>query len=369
MPEPKDYYGVLGVSKSASSEEIKQAYKELAKKYHPDVNKESGAEEKFKEVQEAYSVLGDAEKRQTYDQFGSSFQGFGGTTGFQGFRGFTDFPFGESFGFEDIFSEFSPFSSFFRDFGERARERAPEKGTDIVFDLHLSFREAALGAEKEITIKKEEACSECSGKGAKSSADIEKCPECRGAGVKQTTRRTMLGTITTRTTCNRCNGEGTTIKKPCPKCRGRGKILQEKKIKVKIPAGIDSGQYLRLKGMGNAGEHGAASGDLFIVLRVMPDNVFKRDSFDVLVEERISLSEAVLGTKKSIPTIGGSIELKIPAGTQPNTIFRLKGKGIKHLNKNAFGDQFVKVFVEVPKKLGKRQKELFEQLLREEKKQ
>ncbi len=362
MAEKKDYYEVLGINKNASEQEIKTAYKKLAKKYHPDISKEENAEEKFKEVLEAYSVLKDPQKRKNYDQFGHAAEGFQGFKGFgEGFSGF-DFS-GAGFDFEDIFDSFG-----FGDiFGSRKR-RGPKKGVDLRVDLSIGFKEAAFGTEKEIEIERLEECSKCNGTGSEKKDGLITCPECRGTGYETRNQRTPFGTFSTKTTCRRCRGEGKTIKNPCSECNGTGRKRKNRKIKVEIPEGMQNGAYLRLKGEGNAGERGAGNGDLYVVVFVEPHDFFRRDKTDIYGEVPITFATAALGGKIEVPTLKGKAELKIPEGTQTGTIFRLKGKGIKDIEQGGYGDEYIKVIVRTPKKMTKKQKELFEELSEEEEK-
>lgn len=352
-----NYYKVLGVSESASQEEIKQAYKELAKKYHPDLNKEEGSEEKFKEVLEAYNVLKDPEKRRAYDQFGEG-----------NFKGFQGFDFSEAFGgkgfhfdFSDLFEDFGMhgFEDFFRS------SKKSQKGEDIVLELHLNFEEAIFGGKKNISLKRVAECKKCSGKGAEKSTDIGKCSSCNGKGYIERSQRTMFGMFSTRTTCRKCSGSGEEIKKPCSKCKGTGTIEEEKSVEVNVPEGIDSGQHLRLKGLGSY--KNGSYGDLLLLVHVLPHEFFKRDMEDVYVEIPLTYSQAALGDEIEIPTLKGKGKLKIPPGTQTGKVFRLKGKGVKKLNSSSFGDLYVKIVVETPKKLNKKQEELFKKLREEEK--
>jgi molecular chaperone DnaJ len=366
MPENKrDYYEVLGLHKGASIDEVKAAYKRLAKKYHPDVSKEPNAEEKFKEILEAYSVLSDPQKKENYDRFGhaaegfTGFKGFGGFSGFDFFKGFSDF----GFDFEDIFSGFSDF------FGATRRERRyePRRGFDLRHDLSVSFEEAAFGTEKRIQIERIELCDACNGSGSKT-GEKATCPECLGRGFIQQTRKTFFGVFSSRTTCQRCKGEGKIVKEPCNKCGGKGKIKRKRTLTIKIPEGIQNGAYLRLKGEGNAGDKGAEPGDLFVVVFVEPHDIFKRDENDVFVEVPITFSQAALGAEIEVPTLKGKAKLRIPPGTQGDTIFKMKGKGIKDLKKGTYGDQYIKVIVRTPKNLSRKEKELFKELMREEEK-
>ncbi|MDD5163472.1 MAG: molecular chaperone DnaJ [Candidatus ainarchaeum sp.] len=365
MPEKKDYYEVLGLKKGASIEEVKRAYKELAKKFHPDLNREKGAEEKFKEILEAYQVLSDSEKKANYDQYGHAFEGF---QGYQRPEGFGTG--GVDFDFENIFSNIGGFGEFgFGDifgemFGQEQRQRKKSRGSNIRMELTLSFEEAAFGTEKEITIEKIENCKACKGTGAKD-GELAKCSQCGGSGRIRHAQRTPFGVFATETACSKCQGTGRIAKRSCPECKGEGKIIARKTLKVKIPAGIDSGNHLRLEGEGNEGT--AGTGDLYIIIFVEKHKLFKRDGTDIFTEIPVSFGEAALGAKIDVPTLKGEVTLNIPAGTQTGTIFRLHEKGIKKLEARGFGDEFVKVIIETPKELSKKEKELFEELMKEEK--
>jgi molecular chaperone DnaJ len=360
----KDYYEILGVPRNASAEEIRKAYKRLAKKYHPDINKEKGAEEKFKEIQHAYSILGDEQKRRNYDQFGEQsekFSGFGGfsTGGFES----------NEFNFEDIFESMGFGSGFADFFGENifgGRQSRKSRGTDILIRLNISFEEAAFGTKKDIEIERIEECETCKGSGAKPGTKILTCKVCNGTGFERTVRRTFIGTISTQTTCRACKGTGTSYEEVCHNCHGDGKVNKRKKITVEIPAGVDTGTKLRISGQGNAGSPGMKKGDIIILIYVEPHEIFKRDEQDIYMEAPISFSEAALGGEIEVPTLKGKAKIRIPPGTQSGTIFKMQGKGIKVLNRNEYGDQFVKVIVRTPEKLSKRQRELFEQLAQEE---
>ncbi|MFH1587802.1 MAG: molecular chaperone DnaJ [Candidatus Diapherotrites archaeon] len=346
----KDYYSVLGISKNASQEEIKKAYKQMAKKFHPDVSSESNAEQKFKEVNEAYGVLGDETKRKNYDQFGEAGEKF------SNFGGFNSGDFSRmDFDFSDLFSGMG-FGGFEDLFGGMQR-RGAQKGADIVVKLGISFMDAALGTEKEIEIQRIEECEKCHGSGG---TGIKNCPQCNGRGMEVKTRKTIFGIFQTQSTCSKCRGEGGIITDPCKECNGQGKLKRKRKIKLNIPEGINSGNHLRLSGQGNFDEGG--SGNLFVVILVEPHDVFKRDGIDVFIEVPLSFSEAALGTKIEVPTIKGKAELKVPAGTQTSTLFKMKSQGIRQVNSNNYGDQYVKVFLKTPEKLTKKQKELFEKL-------
>ena len=357
----KDYYATLGVSRGATQEDIKKAYKDLAKKYHPDLNKDKGAEDKFKEVQHAYSILGDEQKRRNYDQFGEQSERFQGASGFGGE--------GADFGdFSDIFESFGFGRGFSDIFGNQfgGGRRGPSRGEDIAIRLNLEFEEAAFGAKKEIEIDVIVECEVCKGSGAKSSSGKKTCEQCGGSGVERQTRRTFLGVIQTQGTCRKCRGAGEIITDPCKECGGSGKVHRKKKITITIPEGIDTGQHLRLAGQGHSGEHGAARGDIIAVIFVEPHTIFRRDEEDIYMEAPLSFGEAALGATIEVPTLKGKAKLKIPAGTQSGTIFRMADKGIKFLERNEYGDQYVKVIVKTPEKLSKREKELLEKLAKEE---
>jgi len=365
MAEKQDYYDVLGLKKGASVDEVKSAYKKLAKKYHPDLNKDSGAEEKFKELLEAYQVLSDSQKKANYDQFGHAAEGFQGFQGFRGFgtRGF-DFDFGDIFGGGAGFGGMGGIEDLLRAFGGGSQRQGPSRGANLRIDLNLSFEEAVFGTEKTVVLTRVEECKKCKGKGG---SGEETCTQCHGSGILRQTRRTAFGMFSTQTTCPKCNGEGKTVKNVCRECQGKGREKARKEIKVKIPAGIDSGNHLRLRSQGNAGFRSGAAGDLFVVVFVEQHEVFKRDGSDIFAEVPISFAEAGLGTKLDVPTLKEEAVIKIPSGTQTGTIFRLKGKGIKRLNESGFGDEYVKVIVQTPKKTSKKQKQLLKSLAREEK--
>ncbi|MDD6468254.1 MAG: molecular chaperone DnaJ [Erysipelotrichaceae bacterium] len=359
MATKRDYYEVLGVSKSASDAEIKKAYRSLAKKYHPDVNKEEGAAEKFKEVQEAYDVLSDPQKKATYDQFGhAGMDGAGfGQGGFSGFGGS---------GFEDIFSSF---------FGggmggaTRRTNNGPQKGQDRFMQMRISFMDAIFGKTEEITIDVEETCSECLGSGAKSKSDIGVCPTCHGTGQVVTQQRTPFGVFQTQTVCPDCQGTGKVIKNVCPKCKGKGYEKKRVKVEVKIPAGIQTGQQLRISGKGERGYNGGPNGDLYIEIMVSKHEYFIRDGRDISIFIPISTLDATLGCTIDVPTVYGEVELKIPAGTQHGQKFRLRGKGVKNPRTGQDGDQYVIVELQVPKSLSREETELYEKLRKIEKKQ
>jgi len=349
----KDYYNTLGVSKDASREEIKKAYKRLAKQYHPDLNKDAGATEKFKEINEAAAVLGDDEKRANYDKFGTAdvSGGFGGAD-FSGFD-FSDF-FSGSFDFDDIFE------SFFGG-GGRRRRGGPQRGSDLRYDIEITLEECAFGAKKHILVPRMTRCDRCDGTGAQSSSDIKTCDVCHGSGIEKRVQRTPFGMFQQTSTCSRCHGEGRTVKNPCPVCDGEGRIQKNTKIEVEIPRGADDGTKLRIRGEGEAGEKGAPSGDLYVVIHVKEHDTFGREENDIFIDVPISFSQACLGDEIEVPTLEGKAKLRIPAGTQTGTVFRMKGKGIPHIRGYGVGNENVKVFVKIPEKLSKRQKEILKE--------
>lgn len=361
MSTKRDYYDVLGVDKSADATAIKKAYRKLAMKYHPDKNPgDKEAEEKFKEINEAYEVLSDETKRRNYDQFGHegvNGQGFGGAGGFggQGFGGFDDI-FGDIFG--DMFG--GGFSG-----GSRQRRRGPERGADIKQRVNISFEEAAFGKKVQVKINRSEECDQCHGSGAKPGTSKNTCPTCHGSGQAQSVQRTPFGNIASTRTCSTCNGEGEVIDSPCSKCHGKGSIRKTKTIEVDIPAGIDNGQMIKLGGQGELGTRGGPRGDLYIEVNVQSHPLFTRDGYDVYLEMPITFAQATLGDKIQVPTLDGKVEYEVPEGTQTGTVFRLKGKGIPKLKSNVRGDQYVKVTVEIPKKLNEKQKELVREFAKE----
>lgn len=348
----RDYYEVLGVNKSAGEDEIKKAYRSLAKKYHPDMNPgDKEAEVKFKEVNEAYAVLSDSEKRSKYDRFGhDAFDPTSGGGGYGGFSGFS----GADFDFGDIFSSF-----FGGGTSTRSRANAPVEGDDIAARVTVSFEEAAFGCKKEVNFARVENCPDCHGSGAEHEGDIEKCPECNGLGRINVRQQTMLGYMQTQRTCQRCAGRGKIIKSPCKNCNGKGRIRINKKLEVNIPSGIDDRQNIILRNQGSAGLNGGPNGDLIIEVRVKEDKIFEREGNNIYCEVPISFTEATLGAEIDIPVLGGGVEkFKIPEGTQSGSDFTLKNKGIPDINTKRRGDLIFKVAVETPKNLNSKQKEL-----------
>ena len=357
MADKRDYYEVLGVQKGAGEDELKKAYRKLARKYHPDLNKDNPeAADKFKEVNEAYEVLSDKDKRAKYDQFG--FAGvdpsYGGGAGAGGFGGGFDMgDLGDLFG--------SVFGGGFGG-GRSQRRNAPQRGESIRQTVVLSFEEAAFGCEKEITVERIETCGDCGGTGAAKGTTAETCPNCRGTGVVTQTQRTPLGMFQTQGACPNCRGTGKIIKKPCPKCGGQGRVRKTRKFKVNIPAGIDDGQSIQQRGQGNAGANGGPAGDLRIAVNVRPHPIFERDGYNVWVEMHISFPAAALGCELQVPTLDGKVKYNVPAGTQSGTVFKLKNRGIQSLNGRGHGDELVRVIVDVPRELTSEQKELMKQL-------
>ena len=358
--QKRDYYEVLGVSKTATDEELKKAYRKLAKKYHPDANPDNKeeAEKKFKEVNEAYEVLSDKQKRNMYDQFGhsgangysSDFSGFSGFDGFSGGAGFS----GVDFDLNDIFS------SFFGGGSSRGRNsrNGPVRGRDLKVRVEITFEEAAFGVNKEITINREEQCDTCGGTGAKPGTKPETCKVCNGTGQVRITQNTILGSFASVRTCDNCGGTGSVISNPCDTCKGRGTVRKQRKIKVSIPAGIDNGQVISLNGEGEPGLRGGPAGNLYITVAVRNHAIFTRKGDSIFCNVHVSFAEAALGAIIKVPTLTGEEQYDLTEGTQTGSIFTLKGKGIKNINGRGVGDLYFTVIVDVPKKLNNEQREL-----------
>ena len=348
----RDYYEVLGINKGASEDEIKKAYKKLARKYHPDMNPgDKEAEEQFKEINEANEVLSDPTKTARYDQFGVA--GVDPNYGAGGGGGWGD---GGGFDFGDLGDIFGSF--FGGGFGGgQQRRNGPQRGESIRMSISVSFTEAAFGCEKEVTLDRTENCPTCHGSGCAEGTTPEVCPECRGSGTVQVRRQTPMGVFATTTTCPKCGGQGKIIHQPCSDCRGSGRAHKRRTVKVSIPEGIDNGQTISLRGQGHAGKNGGPAGDLLITVMIKPHELFRRDGTSVFCEAPITFTQAVLGAELEIPTIDGKVKYTIPEGTQTGTVFRLRGKGIPVLNGRGRGDQYVTVTIETPRDLNKEQKE------------
>ena len=351
----RDYYEVLGLQKGASEDEIKKAFRKLAIKYHPDKNKgDKEAEEKFKEINEAYQVLSDAEQKARYDQFGHAGMegGFGGGAG-----GFGGFDFSEMGGFGDIFETFFGGGGGGFGGGSSRRKNAPRRGSDLEYQLTIEFEEAMKGVEKQFNITRTESCETCSGTGAKPGTSKKTCSKCNGSGQIRVQRQTPLGSFVSTSACDACGGTGEVIDEPCNDCKGKGRTRKTRKITVNIPAGVDSGNILTLRGQGDHGINGGPAGDIYVRINVVPSKIFKRDGADIFYDYKISMTKAALGEEITVPTIDGNVKYTVPAGTQPGTRFRLKGKGAPRINSNARGNQYVNIIVEVPKNLNKEQEE------------
>ena len=347
----RDYYEVLGVSKGASDDELKKAFRKLAKQYHPDLHPgDKQAEEKFKEVNEAYEVLSDPEKRARYDQFGHAGvdPNYGGGAGAGGFGGFGDM--GDIF--DSIFGGFGGFGG-----GRRSNPNAPRRGEDVKASVIIDFMEACKGKSVNIKVARAEKCSACGGSGAEAGSSPKTCPDCNGTGTVRVTQRTPFGNIAQTSTCNRCRGKGKIVDNPCRVCGGVGRVRSTVEKTVDVPAGIDDGQTLRVSGEGNGGYNGGPSGDLHINVTVRPDPLFERDGYDVWTDIPLTYTQATLGDEITVPTVDGKVTYKVPEGTQTGTVFRLRGKGIKKINRPDHGDHYVRVNVEVPKNLTKEQKQ------------
>ncbi|MDT3700874.1 MAG: molecular chaperone DnaJ [Thermincola sp.] len=345
----KDYYEVLGVKKEASEAEIKKAFRKLARQYHPDVNQgDANAEAKFKEVNEAYEVLSDQEKRAQYDQFGhAAFDQSAGGAGYGGFGGFNGADFG---GFGDIFEAFFG--------GGGQRRRGPAKGADLRYNMDITFEEAAFGLEKDINVPRTEKCEKCHGSGAAPGTEAKTCSKCNGTGQIQFTQSTAFGRFVQSRACDQCGGDGRIIETPCNECSGSGHVRRTRKIHVKIPGGVDTGSRLRVTGEGEPGERGGPYGDLYVYIQVKPHQLYKREGNDVITEVKVSFPQAALGDEIEVQTLEGKIKLKVPEGTQSDTFFRLRGKGIPDVHGYGRGDHHVKVIVVTPTKLSDEQKKL-----------
>ena len=352
MAEKRDFYEVLGVKKGASEDELKKAYRKLAKENHPDLHPgDKECEARFKEINEAYEVLSDPDKRAKYDQFGHAAfdpsQGFGGGGGFGGFEGFG--------GFGDIFSDIFGGGFGFGGGGGR-NPNAPRKGDNLRATVNIKFEEAAFGVKKDVFVSKIEQCHDCKGTGCAEGTTAEVCPDCKGTGTVMSTKRTPFGMVQSSEQCPKCRGRGKIIHSPCKTCRGIGSVRRQHKVSVSIPAGIDDGQTISLKGQGNAGLNGGPAGDLLITVLVQPHARFERDGASILLDQEISFAQAALGAEVEVPTLDGKVKLNIPEGTQTGTTFRLKGKGVPFLRNGGRGDQFVTVNVAVPRSMTSTQK-------------
>ena len=345
----KDYYASLGLQKGASDEEIKKAFRKLAIKYHPDKNQgNKEAEDKFKEINESYQVLSDPEKKARYDQFGTAdFDGSGFGSG-----GFGGFDFSDMGGFGDIFD------SFFGGGGGSSRRRnGPQRGADLEYTVNLTFEEAIFGVEKEISINRSETCDSCKGSGAKTGTSAKTCPTCNGQGQVRVQRQTPLGSFVSTSTCSTCGGSGKVIDDPCTTCHGKGNVRKNRKITVNIPAGVDTGNVMPLRGQGDHGTNDGPPGDLYVRINVASSKKFTRKGNDIYIDTHISMGKAALGTEITVATVDGDVKYTIPAGTQSGTLFRLKGKGVPRVNSSGRGDQYVKVIVDIPKNLNDKQKD------------
>jgi len=347
MPAKRDYYEVLGVDRNATEEKIKKAFRKLAFQHHPDHNRDDGAEERFKEINEAYEVLSDPEKRAAYDRFGH-----GGTEGFfeRGFGGV------DSFGFGDIFE------AFFGGGTTTTTRQAPQRGADLHHGITITLEEAAFGIEKEINILRTEYCSLCQGTGCRPNSQPSQCPNCNGTGQVRRVQQSIFGRFTNITTCPQCHGEGRIITEPCFQCRGTGREKRQRSLLVKIPAGIEDGSRIRLSSEGDAGVRGGPAGNLYLSISVKQHEFFRRDGDDILYELPLNIAQTALGDEVEVPTLHGNVKLKVPAGSQTGQVFRLKNKGIPHLHGRGQGDQLIRLLVVTAESLTKRQRQLFEEL-------
>ena len=358
MAEKKDYYEVLGIDRSAGDDEIKKAYRKMAKKYHPDLHPgDAEAERSFKEVNEAYEVLSDSDKKARYDQFGHAGvdPNFGAGAGAGGFGGFGGADFGD---LGDLFGSF--FGGGFGG-GRRADPNAPKRGADTSASVVLSFEEAARGCAKKIRVTRIENCASCGGNGAEKGTEVKTCPACHGSGRINVTQRTPFGAMQTTRACDQCRGTGKHIEHPCKTCAGKGRVRRTTEREINIPAGVDDGQYINLRGGGDMGVNGGPAGDLHVNISVRPHPIFERDGFDVYCEVPITFTQAALGADITVPTLDGKVKFTIHEGTQPGDEFKLRGKGIERLNYSGRGDQYVKIVVEIPKNLSGSQKDLLKQ--------
>jgi molecular chaperone DnaJ len=348
MTTNRDYYEILGVARTATQDEIKQAFRKLARQFHPDVSKEPDAEEKFKEINEAYGVLSDEQKRARYDRFGRA--GLGDMGGAQDY----------TVNFNDIFEELFGFGM--GGGGGRSRRNMPRRGRDLQMEVALTFEESIAGIEKDIEFVRDETCSTCQGNGAEPGSKPRQCGTCNGRGEVRQVRQTFIVQMVETVTCPQCNGRGEVVEKACRTCTGRGLERKTVRKKVAIPAGVDSGMQIRLPGEGQPGTNGGPNGNLFLVITVQPHEYFKRREDDILLDININIAQATLGAEIEVPTVEGAERLTIPAGTQPGEVFTLKGKGAPHVRRSGRGDQRIFINVEIPRKLSKEQRELFKKL-------
>lgn len=351
MASKRDYYEVLGVQQSATDDEVKKAFRNLARKYHPDVNKEDGAEEKFKEINEAYEVLSDRQKRATYDRFGHAGMSGAGANPFEGFGGVG--------GFSDIFEQFFGGMA-----GQANRRTSVQKGADIKTTLTLTFEEAIFGTEKEIEITRYDTCARCKGNRSEPGSETTKCPNCNGSGEIRRVQNSILGQFVNVTMCDRCRGEGRIITTPCKECRGDGKVRVSKRLMIKVPAGIDANSQIRYSGEGEAGPRGTLPGNLFVGIIIKDHPYFKRRDNDILLELPVSVWQATLGDKLEVPTVDGMVEVEIKPGTQNGELIRLREKGVPFLRQNGRGDQLILIKVVIPRKLSDEQRRLMQELAR-----
>jgi molecular chaperone DnaJ len=346
----RDYYDILGVQRDADDAALKRAFRKLARQYHPDVNRDAGAEASFKEISEAYEVLNDPQKRQLYDQYGHAGVNGAGAD-FGNFGGFGSF--------SDIFEQFG---SIFGGATQTTGRRGQQRGADLRYDLSITFEEAAFGCEKELSIPRLETCAHCTGKGAEPGSEMKRCPQCNGTGEVRRVQQSFFGQFVNVTVCNRCRGEGQIISSPCKECRGEGRIQTTKKLAVKIPPGVDNDQQIRMTGEGEAAPRAGTQGNLYVVLTVKPHAFFKRDGADIHLELPLTFPQAALGDQVEVPTIDGKEKLTIPPGTQTGKVFRLRDKGVPRLRSMGRGDQYVTVTLRTPTSLSARERELYEEL-------